>query len=618
MTSKGFFITKLCLLGKDELMSEIEFSKGLNVIVGPTNTGKSFLFECINFMLGGKDSPEQIDEIVDYQYENIFMELESKDGQRFSFERQLSGGSFKKYNCPLNELNSESKPEILSQKHSEKKESMSKFLMSLTGYENTDLFIKSNKSNKLIRFTYRNYNDFVLIDEVKIIAKVSPVHSDNNKTKTAEEAAFRLILTNKDDSQLSESVTSNNSGYLYTAQIELIDKLINGLELNLITLASEQSEKDLEVIIKALTLKRSGISSEIERLSNSRKSFWTSIQQGESKLLSTYELLKRFLLLKDQYETDIQRISFLLEGEYYFSLLNYEKCPHCNQTLVLNNGDLACSHLELEQKKESYKIELQKNLLHLEDLKSMIVTMNEDIDSINTKLFIDKEEYSKLSKALDEQLEPENLIIEDELQSILKRQKAINEVEQKKNTLNKLLTEKRNILELLDDEPDEETTTAQILDYTKFYTDLCESIKYYLTGWKYPGSDDVKFDPKQKDILISGKARRLYGKGYRSISYSAFVLGLMKYCNLNGLPHPGIVVLDSPITSYKEEDGNEEKTSDELQKRFFEFLSKVTQDNQVIILENKKPSDQVIKNINYVEFTRSHNRGRYGFLKTKK
>lgn len=617
MTTKGFFLTKLCLSGKNELKTEIEFKKGLNVIVGPTNTGKSFLFECINYMLGGKDAPEQIDEIVDYDYHTIFMELESKDGQKFTFERQISGGNFKKYNCSINELTTESKFEILSQKHSEKKESMSKFLMSVTGYKNTNLFIKTNKTNKLKRFTYRNYNDFILINEVKIIAKESPVHSDNNKTKTAEEAAFRLILSNKDDSELSEGVVANNSGFVYTAQIGLIDKLIHDLELNISNLTPLQLEDDLEVIIRGLTLKRSGISSEIEKLSDSRKILWMNIQQAESKLLSTHELLKRFLLLKNQYETDMHRISFLLEGEYFFSLLNYEKCPHCNQTLVLNNGELACSHLEIEQKKESYKVELQKILFHLEDLNSTIETMNEEVYMINNKLLRDNEDYNKLSKVLDEQLEPENLIIEEELQSILKNQKTISELEQKKHTLDKLLDEKKNILGLLVSEPDVGTTSSQPIDYTKFYDDLCESIKYFLTGWKYPGSENVEFDVKQKDILISGKARRLFGKGYRSISYSAFVLGVMNYCNLKDLPHPGVVVLDSPITSYKEEDGDDEKTSDDLQARFFEFLSEVTLNNQVIILENKRPSEKVIKNINFIEFTKSQNRGRYGFIKTK-
>ncbi|MBY0083917.1 MULTISPECIES: hypothetical protein [Brevibacillus] len=611
MTTRGFFLNRLRLLGKDGLYSEIEFKKGLNVIVGPTNTGKSFIFECINFMLGGKDAPEQIEEVVNNEYDTILLELETYDGLKYTFEREFSGGNIKKYNCSINELQHETKFENLSQKHSVKKESMSKFLMSLSGYHNTNLYIKTNKTNKLKRFTYRNYNDFILIDEVKIISKESPVHSDNNKTKTAEEAAFRLILTGKDDSYLTENKRPNSSESTFTVQIGLIDKLINDLELN-ISLAPLELEENLEDTIKNLTSKRSGISSEIEKLSIARKILWREIQQYNSKILSTSELLKRFHLLKDQYETDMERISFLLEGEHYFSLLSYEKCPRCNQQI--KNGELTCSHIEIEQKKESYKIELQKILLHLEDLKNTIGTMSEEVALLSKELHLKETEYNSLSKILDEQLEPQNYIVEEELRSVLMTQKIINEIEQKKNTLMKLQGEKNRLLGLLQSESDTNSSPLQSIDYNKYYDELCESIKYYLSGWKYPGYETIKFDDKHKDILISGKPRRLFGKGYRSISYSAFVLGVMRYCYLKSLPHPGLVVLDSPVTSYKEEDGDEDKTSEELQTRFFEFISEETSHKQVIIFENKTPPETVIRKINYVEFTKNKNKGRYGFV----
>ncbi|WP_310831348.1 AAA family ATPase [Paenibacillus pedocola] len=612
MTTEGFYITKLRLEGNEELFSEIELKKGLNVIVGPTNTGKSYIFDCINYMLGGKDAPEQIDEVIDNGYHTIFMEIESNRGQRFTFRRGLSGGNFIKYNCPLNQLTQDTSYETLSQKHSGKKDSMSRFLMSLSGFEETNLYIKTNLANKLNRFTYRNFNDFVLINEMKIISKESPVHSDNNKTKTAEESAFRLILTNKDDSQLTENFKENSSNTSVTVQIELIDSLINTLDLNT-TRVLLASNEDIEALINNLTVKRSGISSDIESLSKSRKVLWTEIQQCESKMLSTNELLKRFRLLNDQYKTDIDRISFLIEGEHYFSLLNYEKCPTCDQTI--KNGILTCSHIEKDQKQESYRIELQKISLHREDLLNTITVMEEEFDLLVSELENKKNEYNRLSKIIDEQLEPQSFIVQEELRKVLETQKYINETEEKKNTLNKLLNEKRKLLGLIGSESEAEIDNTPVVnDYSSYYEKLCESIQYYLKGWKYPGYEDIKFDNRQKDIIISGKSRRLFGKGYRSISYSAFVLGLMRYCNQNGLPHPGLVVLDSPITSYKEEDGDEDKTSEDLQARFFEYLSQFPYNNQVIILENKIPPKNVIQNINYIEFTKNHDRGRYGFI----
>lgn len=615
MNKNGFFLKKLVLTGDSELISEIKFQKGLNVITGPTNTGKSFLFECINYMLGGKDVPDQIEEIVGYH--TIYMEIESKNGDPYTFERKLTGGSFKKYNSSLEEITSVSKFETLSQRHSKNKNSISKFLLSLSGYKRQDLFIRQNKDNKLQRFTYRNFNDWILIDEIKIITKGSPVHSDNNKTKTAEEAAFKLILTNKDDSDQTENTINIKNGTLYKAQIEIIDKIIGELELNILNSETSPLQEDLNDNIEKLTLKRSGVSSEIQHLSDSRKKLWEKIQRNESQILTTNELLKRFLLLQEQYETDKQRIIFLLEGEHYFSLLNYEKCPECNQVIPTNENPL-CTHLNMEQKKESYTVELQKILYHLEDLNNTIEQMDAELVLHNLMLANQKDEYHSISKMLDIHLEPQNLLLAEEIENLLKSQKEIDEVQQKRHTLTKILDEKRKLLDLIKNEPDEDITITQQTDYTNYYADLCEEIKYYLTGWNYPEADRIEFDVKQKDIVISGVPRRLFGKGFRSISYSAFVLGVMKYCIAKKLPHPGIVVLDSPITSYKEEDSVEDKTSDDLQEKFFEFLSESEKDNQVIILENKKPSKKIIDQINFIEFSKSHNSGRYGFITTKK
>ncbi|MGF6352295.1 DNA repair exonuclease SbcCD ATPase subunit [Paenibacillus sp. 4624] len=615
MTTKGFFISRLRLINENRVYSEIKFQKGLNVIVGPTNTGKSFIFECINFMFGGKDVPEPIEEVVTNDYNVVLLEIVNAEGHTYTIERDIEGKNVKKYNCSMDEIYDGVAPEVLSTRHSKNKESISNFLMSLSGYQNTDLFIKRNKSNKLNRFTYRNFNDFILIDEINIISKQSPVHSDNNKTKTSEESAFRLILTGTDDSGLIENMENNSLDSSYLEQIGLIEKLIVDLQLNA-PKVTEEIEANLERQIKELVLKRGGISSEIEQLSNSRSTLWKEIQQVNSKILSTKELLNRFHLLKEQYETDIERMHFLIEGEHYFSLLSVERCPLCLQQT--DNSELECSHYEFDQRRESYKIELNKILIHLVDLKNTIISMNEELEVLANELYTKEVSYTKISSKLDEQLAPQNYILEEEMRSVLKSQQDINEFKQKHMFLTKLLNEKGRIENILGGEvkllSEEESIESTLNDPIKNYEELSKSIKHYLMGWEYPGFEEISFDIKEKDIIISGKPRRLFGKGYRSISYSAFILGLMRYCDIKNLPHPGIVVLDSPVTSYKEEDDVEDKTSEDLQTKFFEFISEDVTSKQVIIFENKTPPKQIIDKINYIEFTKNRNKGRYGFI----
>lgn len=610
MNKKGFFIKRLSLTGSSGIKSEVEFEKGLNVIVGPTNTGKSYIFECINFMLGGKDTPDEIEEAKDY--ETAYLEIESYEGRTYTFERSLAGGGIKKYNCALSDVTITSKYKELSPRHGVNNKSLSEFLLSLSGFKETDLLVKKNQKNDLQKFTYRSYNDWILIDEITIITKRSPVESDSNQTKTAKESGFNLILTNKDDSEKVKKHTDNVKKPKYEAQIEMIDKIISELELNISTNEILESQDDLVMRIKELTKVKLGIKNEIDELSNLRKKRWNEIQRYETKVLTLNELLKRFQLLRTQYETDKKRITFLLEGEYYFSLLNFEKCPTCNQT-INSNEESACSHLELEQKRESYNMEWNKIHHYQEDLTNTIETMEEEVGVHNDTLNKLEYDYGEISRVLDEELEPKFMGIETEIFSIIETQKAIDEAQQKENTLNTILSQKKGLLSLLGEESESQNEDIDVIDYSAYYNDLCIDIKYYLKGWNYEGHDKVEFNEKNKDIVISGKPRKLFGKGYRSISYSAFVLGVMRYCNSKNLPHPGFVVLDSPVTSYKEEDSDDDKSSDEVQENFFRFLAENSQSSQVIILENKKPSKEINK-INLIEFTKSNISGRYGFI----
>ena len=50
--NNGFYLEKLVLTGEDVEPAIVEFEKGLNVIYGPSDTGKTYIFQCIQFLLG--------------------------------------------------------------------------------------------------------------------------------------------------------------------------------------------------------------------------------------------------------------------------------------------------------------------------------------------------------------------------------------------------------------------------------------------------------------------------------------------------------------------------------------------------------------------------------------
>lgn len=74
-----------------EREAQIDFIEGVNVICGASDTGKSFLAEAIDFMLGGstlKELPER------EPYASASLAFIAKPDRRFTVTRALSGGNF--------------------------------------------------------------------------------------------------------------------------------------------------------------------------------------------------------------------------------------------------------------------------------------------------------------------------------------------------------------------------------------------------------------------------------------------------------------------------------------------------------------------------------------------
>jgi hypothetical protein len=102
--------------------------------------------------------------------------------------------------------------------------------------------------------------------------------------------------------------------------------------------------------------------------------------------------------------------------------------------------------------------------------------------------------------------------------------------------------------------------------------------------------------------VIDGRPRGSRGAGLCAITYSAFVIGLLEYCRSRKLPHPGFVILDSPLLAYKEPKGEDEGIAGtDLKPRFYQHLEGHAGQQQIFIVDNTTPPPEFIDNA--VEFT---------------
>lgn len=89
----------------------------------------------------------------------------------------------------------------------------------------------------------------------------------------------------------------------------------------------------------------------------------------------------------------------------------------------------------------------------------------------------------------------------------------------------------------------------------------------------------------------------------------------MRYCRLHNIPHPGFVVLDTPLNPFKgpASSAQDDIVADEVKLAFFRNLADDS-DDQIIILENEDAPPDVRDRVIHHRFTKNREFGRYGFF----
>ena len=95
---------------------------------------------------------------------------------------------------------------------------------------------------------------------------------------------------------------------------------------------------------------------------------------------------------------------------------------------------------------------------------------------------------------------------------------------------------------------------------------------------------------------------------------SAFLVALAVQCTKAQLPHPGILLLDSPLVAYKDPDAETDAILRAgVKENFFRTLATGLTTAQVIVFENELPPEDLSEFITHIHFTRSAE-GRYGLF----
>lgn len=224
---KRFYIKQLSASGKGVLYSAIDFDKGLNIIHGPSNTGKSYVLSCINFMFGSDDIPFTK---AATGYNIIVMRLENEDGDYAILERQIVDGKNGEIGDGKVKVIStmESKPDG---EYGIRNREYSNFLLYLFGIDEFHEII-SSQDYTTSNLTVRTFFHFFFLDEEHIFKKDTALYSSSYKRPTASIMSLLFLLEGRDYKEIipEESVGEQKRRAIQKSGVIIYLKKASGID----------------------------------------------------------------------------------------------------------------------------------------------------------------------------------------------------------------------------------------------------------------------------------------------------------------------------------------------------------------------------------------------------
>lgn len=581
----GFYIKQISVDYEDS-NDVINFENGLNIIMGPSNTGKSMVLKCIDFLFGSKDRP--FDKSVNCTTVSMLLISDSKE---IHLSRKIDEDAVT--------VNSQ-KDDIESTTYycgGKKSPQLSEVYLRLIGItDRSSIYI--NKNFKTNLFTWRFILHMFFLNEERIISEGSPLLTRQYTEITKCLSAIKFLI-NGENAEQSEKESKKIK--------EAIKKFING-QISLL------SSRKQEIQAELTELNHIDYLSEIEKVSDSIKIIEESILNGVKENKKTLEKIKElneiqaenhclfhnYEKLRTQYESDLKRLSFIIDGDLNHKPQKQSGCPFCNTPVSLpKRGNYI----------EAAIAEAKKIKKQIDDLNSAKASLKEEIDIVSEKINQYEEKNRNLLRINEEEYKPQIIELKEKIEeykALWKKENEISFITESCQHHETYLEEKINNVETVEEyNPKPQLNKLFVPEFT-------EKIKANLVKAGYDNLNTISVDENAMDLVINGSEKRTNGKGYKAFFNSITVMSFVEFLLNSAEYKPNLVILDSPILSLKEKKDMliEESLKSGLFKLFVDNSNKM----QIIIVENEIPSIDY-QNANIVEFTKDKNKGRYGFLR---
>ena len=623
MAFQGLQLRFIRFLGPTKEPAEFAFTPGLNILWGSSDTGKTFLVQAIDFMLGASGKLRDIPERVGY--DRILLGITTAAGKDYTLQRSIDGGSFRRFDGLVTATPEDKKAgRNLSAIHTIKNyNNLSHWLLQEIGLDNKDILWNSTDGvNRSLGF--RALAHLCVIIYPKITQATSPLYDGQYQDQTREYGVFKLLLTGIDDSAITPEITAELEETKPVTKPpvrpDVIEEMIYGYEEELAALTENPEGLDAEetAIDEEIDTLQSSIKvmeGQLSLTSQQRKEVYDRHSKLTARRDEITELQERFKMLDAQYTNDIKRLVAIEESGQLFILREPMACPMCGAQPLNQDHNAACDG-NVAAVTQAAAAEIAKIRLLQAELHSTVLALTkENVEIVGERKSL-AGVWQQYKNQIDTALSPDFSAARKQYDALVEKRAKIRQA----NVICKRIKTLRRRL----DEPipaptskvsKEKEQSADIEQYIakSVLRDFSKTVGMILNEWHFPDATDVYFDEKTRDVVIGERPRGSRGAGLCAITYSAFTLALFDYCRARQMPHPGFVILDSPLIAYKEPSADDEGISGtDLKPRFYEHLETFAGDQQIFIVDNTDPPPSFMEKAKH--FTKNPAMPRYGLF----
>lgn len=598
---QSFMIEKLRVSGAGKIDGVIEFTDGLNIIQGRSNTGKTWILKCIYYLFSSDTRPYS--PLTGYtDIEGVFL---TKRYGRITISRKLDE---EKVTVVAESKEVEDGEYATNYKKATSPRYLNDLWLRIIGLDETIEVPKTARYARE-RMSWTNIASVFFADEDEIDKSESIVIKDQ-KYETPLIASLYFLLTGDYKKGVPEITKPEVATAKKKAVIAYIEEQVASLtekRVSYIMQLEELSGLDIESEMQQLTNHIQEVQQEIKELIEENTAIVRQMTEYQQEDANCRVLLDRYESLISQYKADLQRLDFISKGEQAVkSLPENGVCPFCGGEMHPEKDDsyieainaeikriaseltvIAATENNVREQQEAIRKSIEELQVRRTEVNKALDDKNREIQNYRSGLQRFKD-YMVLQTGID--------FVNDQL-AILGQKKAA-ELQKQKNP--PLYHAKQEFEEEVG------------IGFNILLNKILKECNYRNAGY-------ASWDFDTFDILMDGVPKSEdQGKGYRSFLNSVVALMLYEYFNSDDVfIKPGFLMIDTPLLGFDE---NEDEFGDNTIKNgLYLYFINHQGDGQVIIVDNlnviPEDIDFKAKGINVVTYHKDEKDGHvYGFM----